>query len=204
MIDVSRRAIIIQPPKTGGQALQRALGLGRDLVTAHGVRRHDTIEQALSKVPNPMEWRRFILIRNPFARIVSIYHYHVQYPHRRETEARQYLQGFGNCRDFLHNADFDRLSTAQNPDFRQQLVDPCAMFGYIDGEYDESLVEIRTETLSTDAQRWFGLPGVDLFLTSDHEPWPTYFDDRAADRVIDYFGEDFERFGYSADWRAYL
>lgn len=203
VVDLDRKLVIIHPPKTGGQALQKALGLGVGKQgNPRGLRRHDTLGEVLEKVPEAREdgWRWFILVRNPFARMVSLYHYHTQTEHPYEGPARQYVQSFIDCRQFLEYADFRHLSAAEQPFWKDVLCEPCSYYGRVAGEYARALVPLRCECLAGDAVYHFDLTDVPVHNASEHDPWPTYYHEYSAHRVAEYMREDFLRYGYATDY----
>lgn len=200
MVLKSRRIVVVHPPKTGGQALQKALTGSVAPVTYYGARRHDTLEQIWEKVPNISEWRSYILVRNPYARMVSLWHYQKQTPMSHTGAARAYVRAFDSCEQFLEHAEFEAL---EDPElgWRDGGVLPLVRYGEIHGAYQNWLIPIPMESLEEVARYEFAVE-VAPFNVSQHLPWWRYYNERSAARVAAHYAEDFERYRYDIEsWR---
>lgn len=200
MIDRQRKIVILHPPKTGGQALQKALGLpiGRGSNEHYAVWRHDTLEDVRKWLPGTATWPVYLLVRNPFARMVSYYHYCVQVSLKRVAPVIKYARSFASCEAFLERAELGSLRMAANT-HHNGTIEPCAYYASINGEYQESAIPIHTERLAEEARRHFGVDDVPVVNATDHRDWRIYYTPKSTARVADYMHEDCDRFGYCAE-----
>lgn len=109
MIYHEAQLVHVHPPKTGGQAIQQALGIDPTVAWHDGVWRHDTLEAMWHKFPASREYRTAISVRDPRERLVSFYYY-VVYARRLDGDpTRDYMLQFADASEFLEFADFDML-----------------------------------------------------------------------------------------------
>lgn len=197
MVDEKRKVVIIHPPKTGGQALQKALGLPMGMrPNPHKLRRHDTLEELWFRWPEVKSWPTYILVRNPYARLVSMYFYHTQVEHRYNGPARRYIQSFKSCDEFLKRAEFDFTSRLCQYNWRDRITEPCAWYGRVDGAYNGLIRPLFTESVAFQAREYFGLNDVPVYNASEHDDYRSYYTPESAERVYKFFHEDFDRYGY--------
>jgi hypothetical protein len=212
LISNRHKFIFVHVPKTAGTSLARALEPYADNHPREGLRRilshlpvpespdtvafrmHVTARWARLKLPAEVyaTYRKFAVVRNPYDRAVSLYHYLSQRTdhHLYERVSRMSFKGY-----------LDYLAK------RRRTKDPTQLF-YVADAQGQPIVDdiLRFENLSDDFANLcgaLGMPGkVDLPLrnTSDHSPyWDYYADDYTKEVVRDLFAADFNAFGYSTD-----
>lgn len=170
--------------KCGGSSVEIALGLKKRHTTASAMRRSMGVA----------EWNRrfsFAIVRNPFARVTSIYFYRVRTGH--PTVARRTVN---------INAWIERVWADRDPAFVDvpNLLAPATEWLCEDGEMIVSDVA-RLETLQDDWPRICRRLGtrVDLGRTNSnlYPPYQALLTQRSRAIVEDVFAEDLERFGYT-------
>lgn len=196
MILYDRQLVILHPPKTGGIALQKALGYptGPEGNYQYAVWRHDTLEDVFKAVPESRGWAIYLLVRNPYSRMVSYYHFMVQTDFRTMTPAQRYVRSFDTCERFLLEAKFHGLREHANRK-RSGTIEACSYYGKVGGAYLKGIIPISCERLSEVGPILFDVE-VPVYNASDHHPWQSYYTQKSAARVANFMREDFERF----DW----
>lgn len=212
ILSTGRQYLFIHIPKTGGTALALALegrAMADDLMLGDTPKarkrrrklkdsyargrlwKHATCADLEGLIPDPQmaELFRFTMVRNPWDRVVSYYHWlRVQTFSNPSVSLAQTL-GFG---DFLRHPLIQR-SLRENPA-------PHYMTGS-DG-VERCDLYIRLEHFQTDAQPLFDHLGFDLVLPHVNESardrdWRGYFDDETAQIVRDVSSVEIARFEYS-------
>lgn len=176
----------VHVPKVAGVAITRALG-SRGLchvppTDTHPM--HVTARRVVEQV-GERAWREaftFGFVRNPWDRLVSLYHYQRRQANRPE-----------------HRVGFDDWLAAHGPDWngrRPQLFWLC-------DEDGRELVDFvgRYERLSTDfayVARQLGRPDLKLsrMNTSTREPYQAYYSDWQRDMVGEWYADEVARYGY--------
>ena len=171
--------------KTGGSSIERALQLPIDHRTALEWRRD----------LGDREWNRrftFSVVRNPWDRAVSHYHYRVQ---TNQT-------GLGDA-----PIGFDEWARRVFGERDSRYLDQPKMFmpqtDWLTDEDAEMLVDrvCRFENLADDVARVGDEIGRPLRLphvkASDRGPYRTYYDDETRELVGAWFRDDIDRFGYA-------
>ena len=87
-LDLKREIVFIHIPKTAGTAIEIALGIkaaggiseeailwGEASQERGGSKQHYTYEEILSAKPHVKSWPAFAVVRNPWDRMVSLYHF---------------------------------------------------------------------------------------------------------------------------------
>jgi hypothetical protein len=204
----SHRFIFIHIPKTGGTAIAKALAPFDRSVERKGLRRllshlpvpedadavafriHVSARWVKAKIPAETfaAYAKFAVVRNPFDRAVSYYHYLVQNEaHHRHDKVRgmnfeAFLEYLLRRRSFHNDTQFRMVSDATG----KMLVDHI----------------LRYESLADDFLRLcetLGLPAQPLerHNASRRDAYETYYKDgRAREMVLELFSEDFAAFGY--------
>jgi len=211
LISNRHKFIFIHVPKTAGLSIGRALEPYSDNQPRQGFRRlmshlplperetdvafrlHVTARWARMKLPPEVfeSYCKFAVVRNPYDRAVSLYHFLSQRPENRNYErvSRLSFKGF-----------LDELASR-----RRLLRDPTQLAFVSDGE-GGSLANrtLRFESLAVDFHdlcRALGLPsnvGLPTRNVSDHKPYREYYaDDYNRRAVAEIFAADFKAFGYS-------
>lgn len=109
MIYHDKQLIHVHPPKTGGQAIQQALGIDPNVAWHNGVWRHESLEGMYTQCPASREYKVAISVREPRERLVSFYYYVVYARALEGDPTREYMDRFNDVREFLEFADFDLL-----------------------------------------------------------------------------------------------
>lgn len=179
-----------QPPRTGLRRLLSHLPVPEDSRDI-AFRAHTTARWARFKLSPAVfdRYTRFAVVRNPFDRAVSNYHFVRQRP-------EHHTHRYAKCMDFVEYLAFLKSRRwARDPTQRGRLVDT----------HGRLLVDplLRFESLEADFATLCARLGIDACElprrnTSRHEPWREYYRDPAARAlVLDLFAADFAEFGYS-------
>jgi hypothetical protein len=179
-----RPYVFIHINKTGGSSVEKALGIGLDHSTA--LEKHQQLGERA--------WRRkftFTLVRNPWDKVVSHYHYRVR---TNQTGLAEKPVAFAEWLQRCY-VDHDPRYYDQPRMFmpqRQWLVD----------EHDKLLVEFvgRFENLTEDFQRICERLSVNAQLghakPSSRGSYRDYYDADSEALIREYFAEDLALFGY--------
>ncbi len=214
IISTGRRYVFVHIPKTGGTALARALEsramkddimLGdtpkarrrrhrvRDAQTAGRLWKHSTLSDIDGLLPGGELERlfAFTLVRNPWDRLVSYYHW---------------LRG----QRFEHPAvrlagalDFAGFATDPHTIASLRAAPASAYMRRADG-IEQAAAYIRIEHFAADAAPLFGHLGFTLTLSranasARHVDYRHYYDDRTAQAVAQSCAADIAAFGYRFD-----
>jgi len=212
ILSPGRKYIFVHAPKTGGTAMALALEaramkddimLGdtpkalkrrhrvRDVQTRGRLWKHSTLADIDGLVPTLDGFFGFTLVRNPWDRMVSYYHWlRAQgFDHPAVALARQ--MDFADFACSTHVRASMRASPARYYMTGASGVEQCDLY-------------IRLEAFEADtAPLWdhlgFGLE-LPLLNASEREPdYPPYYTDAARTAVAEACAEDIERFGYRFD-----
>lgn len=217
IVSPGRNFIFVHIPKTGGTSLALALekrAMKDDLMlgdTPKAIRRrarwndlppaqgrlwkHSTLADVAGALPDSLirEAFTFALVRNPWDRMVSYYHW---------------LQG--QRFDHLHVAlaktlDFGKF--VEHPDVGKSMRASPAR-SYLTDRFgaERATLYIRLERFDADAAPLFAHLGFSFSLSHSNESarsrdWRTFFSDSQAEKVAEICAEDVTRFGYSFDPR---
>lgn len=212
IISPGRNYVFVHIPKTGGTSLALALEdramkddmmLGdtpkakrrrkrlNDTKAAGRLWKHSTLADIEGLIPAEAlaAMFAFTLVRNPWDRMVSYYHWlqNVSFDHRAVTLAQR-----SSFAEFVKSADI-RASFRQAP-YGSYLRDGTGT--------EHSALFIRLEHFATDAAPLFDHLGFKLELpranTSERDlAYQAYYTPALRDLVADICAEDIERFGYS-------
>lgn len=194
MIDFDRGLVIIHPPKTGGVAVQKALGL--TMPHHHNgkiIYRHETLNSLREKFPECRKFRICILIRNPYDRLESWFYYAripgINLPTmnklRREVMAAESFEGY------VLSADWDDIFTRRTTVFGLHLK---PMFAYVGAEAAE-VVPVRLKNRSEELGRFMGAP-IRVKPANQNPHKPALWTRRMRDVVYDAFHVDFYQYEY--------
>ena len=209
LISHSRRFIFIHIQKTAGQSLATALApycsrpprVGLRRVLSHlpvpedpekaAFRPHATAAWVRFKMtPRVFEgFTRFSVVRNPFDRAVSNYHFLKQRPGHHSHEHVKALS-FDAYLDFVRRRRWQRDPTqiSRLVDGRGRLLcDPILRLETLATDYAELCRQLSLDDAS-------GLPRRN---SSRHEPYRSYYASAVTrGKLVDLFARDFEAFGY--------
>lgn len=173
--------------KTGGSSVERTLGLPVDHRTA--------LEWRDDLGPEAWERRyRFTVVRNPWDRAVSHYHYRVQ---TNQTSLGERKIGF---REWLL-----RVFVERDPAYYDQPKMFMPQLDWVSDEEGALMVDrvCRFERLSDDISEVGKVIGRPLDLphlkASQRGPYQSYYDDETRDVVSAWFRRDADAFGYAFD-----
>jgi hypothetical protein len=185
MISHEHKAIIVHIPKTGGTSIENALKMSK----SHGRHLMGVVGRTKYKVWN--EYYKFSFVRNPWDRMVSIFHY---YKLGKEPENKP-------IRDILKDVDFNQFITniSKHSWLKELLVPQKA---WITDENGEILVDFvgRFENYKEDSEKVLAKLGVDKPIPHDRKSergdYKSYYNDNTIEIVRELFKEDIEFFNY--------
>jgi len=212
LISHSHRFIFVHISKTAGTSLRRALDPYCHQPPRTGLRRllsHLPVQESPAsvsfRVHATARWARmkvgpqvfdnycaFTVVRNPFDRAVSNYHFLMQRPehHSHRHVARMTFEdylAFLKQRRWRH----DPTQRYRVTDARGRLLcTPILRFESLDADFNALCGRLGLQCETTLAHR----------NPSKHRPYPEYYGKRATrDALVDLFAADFEAFGYSTE-----
>ncbi len=180
-----RPYVFIHINKTGGSSIEKALGVGLD---------HSTAQEKFAQL-GADAWARkftFTMVRNPWDKVVSHYHYRVK------TNQTGLGDGGVSFAEWLRLCYVDR-----DPRYYDQPRMFMPQRHWLVDEQDNMLVEFigRFENLQADFDHICSRLGVDAQLghakPSSRGSYRDYYDDDSRELIERVFAEDLETFGYS-------
>lgn len=197
IIDHDRKFIFVHVPKTGGQSITSVLGGKTPDVATHS---------PLYAYDNP-DYFRFGFVRNPWDRMVSLYHFLCQKTFKQSDNFKQDEVRAAGFKAWLMNHEFfmkedylpagecwvvggkdkDRMLPMQQ---RSQLfwLDGCDFIGRF-----ESLAEDFSKACERIGIKARSLPHIN---PTRHKHYREYYDDQTAEWVAWYFRDEIIKFGY--------
>jgi hypothetical protein len=181
-VDHDRRLIFVHIPKTGGTSIKRALGM-------EGLGDHRTP----TALVHPATWEAyfsFMVVRNPFDRLVSSYAYHTG-----PTYHGAYFQQHPDLKEWGFQEHFRKMRD------KSWAIRPQVEYTRHDYSQTRISAVLRFEDLAEDARELFERIGVDAELPhlnpSSRRDARDYYDDPDFLReVVEFYREDFEAWGY--------
>ena len=193
MISYEKKFIFIAVPRTGTGSFRTALGLGGDWHRRVSDYCRVIGEQKISS------FFKFAIVRNPWDRVVSIFHYH--FTHERDYGYRDYKKQL-TFSNFVRQINF-------NENLPKRIMDPSGKFEipqfmtftqscWIDRKID---FIGRFENLQQDFNiicDKIGIPKQKLPLKhkTNHKHYTEYYDDETRSIVAEKYAKDIEYFGY--------
>jgi hypothetical protein len=212
LVSHSHHFIFVHIQKTGGQSLRSALQRFCDQPPRTGLRRllshlplredpqrvafrpHSTASWARLKLSAPLydSYCAFTVVRNPFDRAVSNYHFLRQHPehhahrHVKHLTFDQYLEFLRRRRWLRDPTQRSRVVDAQG----RLLCDPLLRFERLESDFAALCRRLDLPDGTTLGRQ----------NASRHRPYREYYERRATrDAAVDLFAADFETFGYSTE-----
>ena len=199
MVNHELRCIFIEVPKTASTSIRELIGHPvkphLDLLETRALLQHEARMTRIDGVEDWVEdimsgYLKFSVVRNPWDRVVSLYH-------RREGLQPRHHLTFEQFVDRLEYASDTCIHPSPHRNQVDWLKDAEGRIGV-----DEIL---RFETIDNDWLRTGRRLGIDQALPhanrnpDDRQPYSTFYDGRLRDRVAALFAEDIEALGYRFD-----
>jgi len=197
MVLPERELVIINPPKTAGQAVQVALSQSRHYITGRGVWRHDTAEEIYEKMPEARDWKTAILVRNPYDRLESFYHYTRRSSVNANSPIKDIICQHDTFESWVTNVRFDEMFFHSESIVEGAASKLWPMVRYARGVGMTGVNIIRMENLQQDLEMFVGAPVNIPRVNEGQYPYATWTE-LMRGRVYKAFREDFEVFGYES------
>jgi hypothetical protein len=190
----SLRPFAHDPLKTPANRILRALRLPLTLPISKSMvfDPHISARELRDKLPQTVfqECFKFGFVRNPWALLVSRYHYILQTPTHPRRSVVSSLGGVAGYLEWLARHDKRQQQDFLVDESGRLLVDFVGRHERIDADFRGvcQRLKICTPLKSLNVSR--------------HEDYRTYYDGRTAQLVADHFRDDIERFEYTFDQAA--
>ena len=215
MISISHKykLIFIHIPKAGGNSANKWMKDIDEDTEPLGPRHHEPVRNLIRNHPQEIAgYKTFAIVRNPWARVVSLYHYrkkagHSNPPHWPSLEDIQTM----SFEDVVHR------SLEQNPDYAEicpprdapetaWLEPSCFAWLNVDGKVAVDYV-CRLETIERDLARMCQDIGIAVaefpnVNVSEHDHYSSYYDAETRGIVARKYEKDIRHFGYEFEDRA--
>tara|TARA_B100001109_G_C18753171_1_gene422392 strand:+ start:83 stop:640 length:558 start_codon:yes stop_codon:yes gene_type:complete len=126
------------------------------------------------------EFYKFSVVRNPYERMVSYYHFHKSEQYKYPATAQK--MGFG---EWLERGLDNRLCITQT-NYLNEDIDYIIRYENLQDDFNIVCDNINIER--------YVLPN---YNTSQHDNYTQYYNSKEKEIVKDIFSEDFENFGYA-------
>lgn len=194
-------------PKTGGQSVHALFDKAGSVLPSH----HEPTKVQKAMYPKYWDkWFSFCFVRNPWDRLVSLYHYRLKFHHPDDQELFATKYVFKDWVRYLYETRPDNFEPGR-PYPLSALYKDC--WWWITDDQGEILVDYvaRFENYT---EEWLGpiskglreaspdnpLPGTDEAPlkrnTTKHEDFRVYYDDAAVDMVAEMCRPDIVHFNY--------
>ena len=196
IIDHDRKYVFISVPKTGSISIQFSLGHGHDIPEPHLY--HQSIAEALSANPECSGYFKFAFVRNPWARMLSLYKdFTLKRVHQYSGKVRHDLPLFSEFKDFHHfcaavkdSAWWDDIFLRSQ--FRslsvdgRMAMDRVGRFETLQSSFDEicSTIGVAPQLLKMNVGEY------------DNSDYRQHYDDGSRKAIADIFVDDVTEFGY--------
>lgn len=215
-ISHKHRLVFLANPRTGSMTVRNILNGHSDIKSIkiseadEGSPFYHHISAAeLARIFERQEWewsgyRRFCVVRNPFDRVVSLYHHHQKRITRRPEQS-------GTARDLSQkvkrmikpSASFRNYVMQINPANRLTT----SLRAFVCDDNGNFLVEdiLRFENLTEELTGYLNRSGIHirpeeiphLHATRDRRDYREYYDEATMKRVAELYAYEIDRFGYS-------
>jgi hypothetical protein len=196
IVDHDKKYLFVAVPKTASISLQFSLGHGNDIPEPPLY--HQTLAEALERHPEAAEYFKFGFVRNPWARLISLYKdFTIKRVHQYSGKVRHDRPLFSEFRDFedfcvrVHDTDwkddvFLRSQSAYLYVGGELAADFVGRFEHLQRDFDYicETVGVKPELLKMNEGKY------------DNSDYRKYYTDVARDAVAERYAEDVERFGY--------
>lgn len=193
---MKKEAVFVHAPKTGGASILQICMHHGIKVIDHDLRNPNYLSLEKYRAHNPNIYS-FAVVRNPWDRLVSSYHYLKMGGINRgdKADAGRFVNRFASFNDFVLEA-FQDNEILQQIHFRPQ-------YKWISDDNGVIVDQVgRFEKLQLHSSRWFksiGLPNYKLphVNKSEHKPYKQYYSDESIKIVGNVYIKDIELFKYT-------
>lgn len=192
---MNKEPVFVHIPKTGGASVIQICMRHGIRIIDHDLRNPDHISLARYRNLNPNIYS-FAIVRNPWDRVVSTYHYLKKGGIKEEDRAdgNRFVNCYKDFNEFVLEA-FKDQSILEQIHFRPQ-------YEWMSDE-NGLIVDLvgRFEKLQMSCARWcksIGLPGYKLphVNKSEHKPYKAYYSEKTIDIIRNAYSKDIEFFKY--------
>lgn len=194
-----KKFIFIHVSKTGGTSIRQVINLCQVSPSEYKAcalwgmnREHSVYSEYVKAVPNIHEFYIFGFVRNPYSRLVSLYHYWKDITSR--IHPHEYNGGLDTLAVKLPFKEWIKQVVGKSNNRHLLLQTHWFEGGDIDFIGKMEHLNNDFETVCNK----IGIPRCKLEKKnqSEHDHWTKYYDGEIADLVFDYYRMDFETYGY--------
>ena len=200
IVSKKHKFIFIHIPKTGGSSIaEPEYQSGQGALVAH-LGSEDYVQAGHIRAvglknrlqDNWDDYFKFAFVRNPWDRIVSLYHYFLQDPEKQRSALGKEIARLGSFREFCRQIDNLELDPHFDPQI-SYLID-------YEGQFLLDYIG-RFESIGRDIDficKKIGLPAVKLphFRKSDHNSYRNCYDKESAEIIAAKYKSDIDAFNY--------
>ena len=209
MISVSRKhkILFLHIPKAAGSSINALI---KSLDPDSGAlceRAHESASHIYEKHPNEFkEYFKFAVVRNPWARAVSLYHYRQKtrnhnpphWPSRKEINSMSFRDVV--LKSLEQGEEYAEVCPPRDAPEIAWLEPSCFSWVNINDEISVDYI-CKLESIEKDIALMFEYLGLQASTlphlnTSDHRPYAHYYDDETREIVANKYAKDIEHFGY--------
>jgi len=148
------------------------------------------------------DYKKFCMIRNPYDRVVSLYHHHLKMMAKRSEERLAIGNLLKKCKNIIKPETFRKYVMSINPKRRLQT----SLKAFVCDENNNFLVDniLMFESLRENLPKYFHSLGIQitaeniphLNATEDRLGYRDYYDQDTKKKVTDLYAYEISRFGY--------